>query len=153
MAYNNSRFETASIIVQSYTVNRDADIVVYTPRPKDAVQSWQQRKFRRAALHAHGLTIQEYDRYLLSQTWRDCARRVLEAQRKRSGRNFCQRCHKGRVEKAGIKFHVHHLTYERLYKEKIEDMEILCDECHRKEHGHDEKTRVRHYPPGYGDPT
>jgi hypothetical protein len=41
------------------------------------------------------------------------------------------------------------LTYERLGNELIEDVEIVCRECHDKIHLRDSKSRVRHYAPGY----
>ena len=30
--------------------------------------------------------------------------------------------------------HIHHLTYERLGKERLEDLQALCPECHRGKH-------------------
>jgi hypothetical protein len=30
---------------------------------------------------------------------------------------------------------VHHLTYERLYAELLEDLEAVCAPCHRQAHG------------------
>jgi len=30
---------------------------------------------------------------------------------------------------------VHHLTYDRLGDERMDDLEVLCPDCHRKAHG------------------
>lgn len=29
---------------------------------------------------------------------------------------------------------VHHLTYKNIWHEKLEDLQVLCRECHQKEH-------------------
>ena len=47
----------------------------------------------------------------------------------------CQRCGK----RKGLQ--VHHKTYVRLFKERMEDLEVLCWGCHRKEHR--KKTRPK----------
>lgn len=54
----------------------------------------------------------------------------------------CERCKK---PKHATKLHVHHLTYERLFKEKAEDLMLLCAICHMKEHGliKDKKPRIK----------
>jgi len=44
---------------------------------------------------------------------------------------------------------MHYLTYERLGEELIEDVEIVCRECHEMDHGRDPQTRARHYALGY----
>lgn len=31
---------------------------------------------------------------------------------------------------------VHHKTYERLHRERMEDLEVLCGSCHGVRHGH-----------------
>lgn len=31
--------------------------------------------------------------------------------------------------------HIHHLTYERLFREEPKDLMIICAICHMKEHG------------------
>lgn len=35
---------------------------------------------------------------------------------------------------------VHHITYERIFKEKFEDLLPLCRSCHSKKHGYEFKT-------------
>lgn len=71
----------------------------------------------------------EYVNYLKSEEWASVRRRKLtDAEFK------CQRCgfNPGTSKQ---KLEVHHKTYERLGKELMEDLEVLCDRCHRKEHG------------------
>lgn len=40
----------------------------------------------------------------------------------------CERCWKTN------KLHIHHKTYDNLFNEEPEDLEILCQKCHRLEH-------------------
>ena len=37
----------------------------------------------------------------------------------------------------GIALDVHHITYERIFKEKFEDLTPLCRNCHSKKHGYE----------------
>lgn len=47
--------------------------------------------------------------------------------------NFhCERCR--RTYEDGITLEVHHRTYRRLYRELMQDLEVLCNECHRHHH-------------------
>lgn len=67
---------------------------------------------------------EKYSRYLCSREWN-----VLKEQvRERSG-GICERC----------KIHpmsaTHHLTYERKYKELVEDLQAICQGCHDFTHG------------------
>ena len=65
-----------------------------------------------------------YLNYLNSKEWAEIRVEVL------TKANFkCQRC--------GSKnyLQVHHLTYERIFKEEPEDLEVLCAGCHQSEHG------------------
>jgi hypothetical protein len=64
----------------------------------------------------------EYQRYLASREW--ALKR--EAVKKRCN-NICERCGVNPVKQ------VHHLTYIRLYKEKLEDLQGICKECHEYE--------------------
>lgn len=63
-----------------------------------------------------------YDIYLQTDHWVSLRERKL----KQSGYQ-CERC------KREDTLQVHHKTYERRGKEKLEDLEVLCDECHEKE--------------------
>src|SRR5262249_12664569 len=62
--------------------------------------------------------------YLASREWG----LLREAIKERSG-GICERCHKNWGTA------VHHLTYARLYCERLEDLIHLCDECHDFHHG------------------
>lgn len=71
-----------------------------------------------------------YPLYLQSNHWKEFRKQALEYY----GRK-CREC--GTTE--GI-MHVHHITYENIGNESLEDVVILCQSCHYKEHfGH--KTR------------
>lgn len=77
-----------------------------------------------------------YREYRRSRHWRLLRRRVLE----RDGHccTICKRQHgdtdprlpEGRT----TKLEVHHLTYERIWREPLEDLVSLCQRCHATEH-------------------
>ena len=61
--------------------------------------------------------------YLRSPEWKAKRRRAIE----RAG-HACEICGKtGRLE-------VHHTTYERLGKERLSDLVVVCRSCHRWVH-------------------
>ncbi len=64
-----------------------------------------------------------YLAYLNSPDWRRVRNRAL----KLAGWQ-CSRCPSKR------ELQVHHKTYERLGKERDEDLDVLCENCHRGEH-------------------
>ena len=67
---------------------------------------------------------QEYKAYLLTDHWASVRRRKLfEADFK------CEKC--GRLN--GLQ--VHHKTYFRRGAEEMKDLEVLCNPCHKREHG------------------
>src|SRR5262249_54111979 len=70
---------------------------------------------------------ERYLRYLDSREWK--AKRVAVKER---CNNVCERCHRYLVDE------VHHLTYERVYKERLEDLQGLCAPCHAFLHGSSE---------------
>jgi len=58
---------------------------------------------------------------------------------KRSG-GCCERCGLRGENRYGNPLRIlnlHHLTYERLGHELLEDVELICHECHEKDHGVD----------------
>jgi len=63
---------------------------------------------------------EKYCLYLCSREWNLKVSKV----RKRS-KNVCERCKKN---KGG---HTHHLTYIRLYHERLDDLADFCEDCHR----------------------
>jgi hypothetical protein len=119
--------------------------------PKDAVTSWGKRKVRRARLNALGFRMHEYEKYLETTHWQDFRKFALNEQAKKLGRNMCERCEREPDGERGAELHVHHLTYERLGRELIEDVQIICRECHDMEHGRDARNQARYYAPGYRD--
>lgn len=112
-------------------------------------KSWQERLWRRAGLHALGFKMEEYDRYLETPHWQTFRRRALDEQLRTHGRNFCVNCPPGSPTPKAVDLHVHHLTYERLGREQLEDVTIICRACHEVEHGHDARGKGRNYAPGY----
>jgi hypothetical protein len=63
-----------------------------------------------------------YHRYLNSRRWlkkRDAIRLRAEG--------ICERCY----EREGTA--VHHLTYQNLFNEPLEDLQLICDGCHQYE--------------------
>jgi hypothetical protein len=69
-------------------------------------------------------TSGKYLKYLNSAEWRKKREQVIE----RSG-SICERCHHYVVAE------VHHLTYDRVYHEALEDLQGLCGYCHAFLHG------------------
>lgn len=66
----------------------------------------------------------EYLAYLESPWWRMRRHAVMRYRGER-----CERC--GLTQRLQL----HHRTYQRLGKELPEDVELLCRNCHRQEHG------------------
>lgn len=69
-----------------------------------------------------GLT---YEQYLASDHWQDVRRRFWA-----SGlhNHACYVCgHRGKLE-------VHHASYKRIGREKLNDLRLLCRNCHQKVH-------------------
>jgi 5-methylcytosine-specific restriction endonuclease McrA len=62
----------------------------------------------------------DYEDYIRSAKWRQLRWAAMD----RSGR-CCERC------QADLAVEVHHLTYERLGHERADDLEALCESCHR----------------------
>ena len=65
-----------------------------------------------------------YLKYLKSPIWKELRDTVCERDNQR-----CTKC-----DKKG-ELHVHHLTYERLFDEELEDLITLCKLCHEEAHG------------------
>lgn len=68
-----------------------------------------------------------YRRYLQSDSWKQIRGKAL----KRDG-GKCVRCQSSK------RLHVHHLRYRSPWTDtRLEDLETLCKECHKKEHWDD----------------
>lgn len=66
-----------------------------------------------------------YHEYLQTEWWRDLRRRKVRAAGFR-----CERC-----QTSGRRLDVHHLNYDRVGRERWEDLIVLCSQCHEREHG------------------
>lgn len=66
----------------------------------------------------------EYYKYLASREWS-----MLKARVKKRSRGYCERCH------VGTYAYTHHLTYERIGKERLDDLQGVCGPCHKFLHG------------------
>src|SRR5262245_8214677 len=71
---------------------------------------------------------EKYQAYLASREWG----LLREAVHQRA-HGTCERCYKGKGNA------VHHLTYARIYCERLEDLALLCDGCHDYTHGRSHK--------------
>jgi len=76
-----------------------------------------------------------YDKHLLSEQWDKKKQKV----RRRDGKR-CQVCG------GGSTFEVHHLTYDRVFVEKLSDLVLLCSSCHRKVHRNNLSDELRDIP-------
>ena len=65
-----------------------------------------------------------YKRYLASREWAVLKRRVRER-----SQGWCERCRARPYQET------HHLTYERIGRERLEDLQALCRPCHAYESG------------------
>jgi hypothetical protein len=63
-----------------------------------------------------------YEEYINSAVWGEKCRRVLD---RAVGR--CEGC-----GVPGMRLEVHHLTYEHLGDERLDELKALCPECHKK---------------------
>lgn len=65
-----------------------------------------------------------YEKYLKQKHWRDLRKVKIWAS------NYaCEKCG------SGENLEVHHLTYVRIKRELLEDLQVLCGPCHAEEHG------------------
>jgi hypothetical protein len=70
---------------------------------------------------------EKYYTYLKSPKWyriRD-RRRLMNLD---NAGGFCETC----LEKPAV--HCHHISYKRIYRERMCDLEMLCEDCHKNEH-------------------
>lgn len=85
---------------------------------------------------------EKYAAYLCSREWAE-KREAVRARAK--GR--CERCLRAPMEAC------HHLTYERKYKELLEDLQGTCRPCHEFTHGKsDRDPRLTPIPPTFSAP-
>lgn len=66
----------------------------------------------------------KYEDYLNHWAWKEKAEWI-----KHIRNNRCERCGDKKY------LHVHHKDYKSLGNETKDDVEVLCKDCHKKEHG------------------
>ena len=62
---------------------------------------------------------EQYHRYLASREWA-----LLKNKVARRSFGLCENCHNDEATQ------VHHLTYARIYKERLVDLQHVCNNCH-----------------------
>lgn len=80
-------------------------------------------KSRRSTRARNRLPRIDYAAYLESEHWQELRQQVIE----RDGWH-CRRCHRPDYVQ------VHHLTYARLGRERLDDLVSLCKDCHERTH-------------------
>lgn len=65
------------------------------------------------------MITEKYKKYLKSHEWKIKSRTVIL-----NAEKICQRCYKEKATE------VHHLTYDNIYNEDIDDLIALCSKCH-----------------------
>ncbi len=70
-----------------------------------------------------------YKQYLLSPEWSNIRLDLFQVRGKK-----CERCN------STYRLQIHHKTYENVFNEEPEDLEILCKRCHEAEHPHKVKS-------------
>lgn len=91
-------------------------------------ETWQ-RRLREQALERQRAEEERlakmtpYERYLQSEEWEVLRQKVFDRDRRR-----CRRC----GERKSL--HCHHLHYENLYDEPLEDLVTMCKDCHKEVH-------------------
>lgn len=78
---------------------------------------WQRAEEERVA------KMTPYERYLQSEEWEQLRREVFQRDKYR-----CRRCGDRN------QLHCHHLHYETLYEEELEDLVTMCKDCHKEVH-------------------
>lgn len=68
----------------------------------------------------------KYLDYIKSEEWLNLKLDIIQLRGCR-----CEKCGK---PKEPNKLQLHHITYERLFNERAEDLKLLCPRCHQKEH-------------------
>lgn len=78
---------------------------------------------------------EKYSKYLKSKEWHELKIDLIQIR-------GCK-CEKCNIKPAPNKLHVHHISYDRLYNEELNDLMLLCANCHRKEHGINKRAKVK----------
>lgn len=81
----------------------------------------------------------EYQDYLNSDKWKTKRRKVLKR-----ANNKCERCGER------VPWQIHHLTYDRIFEERLSDLQAVCGRCHMELHGIEAEKPKRKRPRLYG---
>lgn len=81
-----------------------------------------------------GINKSKYHKYIKSKEWGIKKKKMYSIFGYR-----CMACH----ETNKRKLHVHHATYARLFEEKVKDLYILCNDCHKEFHSTKPKNIIR----------
>lgn len=65
----------------------------------------------------------EYRNYLLSKEWFEIRNNLFKSRGKK-----CELC------SSTTRIEVHHKTYKNIFNEQLEDLQVLCSECHSDIH-------------------
>lgn len=68
-----------------------------------------------------------YQKYLKTDYWKAFRQKALE--------HYGRRCDWCGSQGNSIILHVHHVRYDKWFDEKLENVILLCSDCHRKAHG------------------
>lgn len=74
------------------------------------------------------LRLKNYKEYLNSSCWHNTKQRFYKsklAKRDSKGNLCCGHCRRN-----DIVLHLHHRTYKRVGKERLSDLELVCELCH-----------------------
>jgi hypothetical protein len=66
----------------------------------------------------------DYQEYLLSKEWKEFRKKAFE--------HYGRRCSKCQTTK---NLQIHHLHYDNIFNEKLEDVKVLCKKHHEETHG------------------
>lgn len=66
---------------------------------------------------------EEYKSYLKSDKWKEIRSTLFKMRGKK-----CENCSRTKA------LHIHHLTYDRIFNERLDDLQILCKDCHKRKH-------------------
>ncbi len=99
----------------------------FVPQPQPKKSRRKKKKDRKAARKAKLAVPKQpripYSEYLQSAWWQNKRKEKLKSVNYR-----CNRCG------SQAELQVHHLHYRSLWKEKNNDLEVLCKTCHQVEH-------------------
>jgi len=69
------------------------------------------------------ITNSIYNAYMSSEEWYELKKKYYLNNKK-----ICKKCNCKKI------VYLHHKTYERFGKEELDDLECLCNECHKQVH-------------------